>query len=58
MSYQTRMAAMASEDAMVAEADKATEAAARAEAALEKKHSFFRHLLRKIATPWRKWAEL
>jgi hypothetical protein len=55
MSYQTRMAAMASEDAMAAEADKAAEAV---EAALERKHSFVRHLLRKIATPWRKWAEL
>jgi hypothetical protein len=63
MSYQTRMAAMASEDAMVAKAEAAEAAdavlaAARVEESEQKKHSFVRHLLRKIATPWRKWAEL
>jgi hypothetical protein len=58
MSYQTKMAAMASEDAMAAEADKAALAVARAEESKEKQHSFVRHLLHKMATPWRKWSEL
>jgi hypothetical protein len=60
MSLQARMAAMAAEDALAAEADKAAEAALAAEAKEkgDKQHGFVLHLLRKLATPWRKWAEL
>jgi hypothetical protein len=61
MSSQARMAAMATEDALAAQADRAAEAAlaaAKAKQSKVKKHGFVRHLLRKMATPWRKWAEL
>lgn len=54
ISSQARVAVMATEDALAVEVMDAAEAKERK----EKRHGFVRHLLRKITTPWRKWAEL
>jgi hypothetical protein len=61
MAAQAKMAAMAAEDAMAAEAEiveAARAAAEEKESEQKKKQGFIRHLVRKMATPWRKWSDI